>query len=61
MIFVCLGTQDKAFKRLLEIIENSSIDDKIIAQVGYTDFSSSKMEIHKYLNKDEYSKYLNEN
>ena len=60
MIFVCLGTQDKSFKRLLETIENSNIDDKIIAQVGYTDFSSSKMEIHKYLDKDEYSKYLNE-
>lgn len=58
MIFVCLGTQDKSFKRLLELIDSSNIDDKIIAQVGYTDFNSPKMEIYKYLDKDKYSEYL---
>ena len=37
MIFVSLGTQDKPFKRLLDYIENSNIDDEIIVQSGFTD------------------------
>ena len=60
MIFITLGTQDKAFTRLLKNIEESNIDDKIIAQVGYTSFNSSKMEIYKYIDKEDFSNYLNE-
>lgn len=60
MIFVCLGTQDKSFERLLNTIEKSNIQDKIIAQIGFTNFNSGKMELYKYLDKDEFSRYLNE-
>ena len=38
LIFVTLGTQDKHFKRLLEAVEKLDIDEKIVAQVGSTDF-----------------------
>lgn len=60
MIFVTLGTQDKQFKRLLEAVDSLDIDEKIVAQIGSTDFSSAKMEIYKYMNLDEFTKYMNE-
>ena len=60
MIFVTLGTQDKPFTRLLDAIEHSNIDDRIIAQVGFTDYHSEKMEIHKYLDKDEFERNIAE-
>ncbi len=60
MIFVTLGTQDKQFKRLLEAVEKLKIKEKIIAQVGSTEFNSKKMEIHKYLTPDEFEKYMKE-
>ena len=58
MIFITLGTQDKSFKRILQVLEDSFIEDKMIAQIGYTDFNSNKMELVKYLNKDEFEKYI---
>ncbi len=60
MIFVTLGTQDKQFKRLLEAVEKLEIKEKIIAQVGSTEFESKKMEIHKYLTPEEFDKYMKE-
>lgn len=60
MIFVTLGTQDKHFKRLLEAVEKLDIDEKIVAQVGSTDFESKKMEIHKFMTQDEFNKYMKE-
>ena len=49
MILVTLGTQKQSFVRLLELIENSNIDDKIIVQAGNTKFESRKMEIFDYI------------
>lgn len=60
MIFVSLGTQDKPFVRLLDYFEHSNIKDKIIVQAGFTDYESKKFEIHKYLDKDDFDKYINE-
>ncbi len=60
MIFVTLGTQDKQFKRLLDAVDKLETDEKIIAQIGSTDFSSAKMEIYKYMTIDEFTKYMNE-
>ena len=58
MIFVTLGTQDKQFKRLLDLIENSHIDDEIIVQAGFTKYSSNKMKIYDYLEKSLFEKYI---
>ena len=58
MIFVTLGTQDKAFGRLLEMIEKSNIQDEIIVQSGYTKFTSSKMKIFDYLDINEFNSYM---
>lgn len=60
MIFVTLGTQDKQFKRLLDLIENSHIEDEIIVQAGYTKYSSNKMKIYDYLEKSLFEKYIYE-
>ena len=60
MIFVTLGTQDKPFVRLLDILEHSSLTDEIIVQAGYTDYQSKKMKIYKYLDKDDFERYMEE-
>ena len=52
MIFVTLGTQDKQFVRLLDAVEKLDTDEKIIMQIGSTEFSSKKpkeqVEINKF-------------
>ncbi len=58
MIFVTLGTQDKQFKRLLEATEKLDTNEKIVAQVGSTQFKSNKIEIHKYLTQSEFNDYM---
>lgn len=60
MIFVTLGTQDKPFKRLIDYLENSHIDDEIIVQAGFTDYKSDKLKIYKYIDKDDFDKYIKE-
>ncbi len=60
MIFVTLGTQDKKFPRLLEAVEKVKIDEKIIAQIGSTDFESKKIELHKFMSKEEFDNYMKE-
>lgn len=60
MIFVTLGTQDKPFKRLIDYLENSHIDDEIIVQAGFTDYSSNKLKIYKYIDKDKFDEYIKE-
>lgn len=60
MIFVTLGTQDKKFQRLLDAVEKLNVHEKIIAQIGSTDFESNKMELHKFISKDEFDNYMKE-
>ncbi len=60
MIFVSLGTQDKPFTRLLDILEHSNISEEIIVQAGFTKYSSKKMQIFEYMEPDDFDKYLNE-
>ena len=53
MILVTLGTQDKPFVRLLEAvekqIENGTIQEEVIAQVGSTKYTSHRMQIIPYI------------
>ena len=58
MIFVTLGTQDKPFKRLLDYLEHSNIDDEIVVQNGFTEYKSNKLKLFKYLDKDKFNEYL---
>ncbi len=62
MIFVTLGTQDKSFKRLLEMIDKAVNDgyikDKVIVQAGVTEYNSDNMEIYNLISMEQFSKYI---
>lgn len=64
MIFVTLGTQDKSFKRLLDMIsleiEKGNIKDEVIVQAGFTKYQSDKMKIVESLSKDDFEKTMKE-
>lgn len=64
MIFVSLGTQDKSFKRLLDLIQKQidlgNIKDKVIVQAGYTVFDSKDMKIFDYVGMDDFNKYVSD-
>lgn len=62
MIFVILGTQDKQFHRLLkeveELIQDGTIQEKVVVQAGTTYYQSDKMEIHKMIARDKFLNYI---
>ena len=64
MIFVTLGTQDKSFKRLLDIIEKAIdegvIKEEVIVQAGYTKYKSDNMKIFDYINMEDFDNYMQE-
>lgn len=61
MILVTLGTQDQKFYRLLDYIEMSHINDRIVVQAGGSnDYKSKKMEIFKFIDYDEMNKLIEE-
>lgn len=61
MILVTLGTQDQKFYRLLNYIESSNINDRIVVQVGGScDYKSEKMEIFKFIDYEKMNKLIND-
>ena len=62
MIFVTLGTQDKEFKRLLEMVDNAINDgiikDEVVVQAGITKYESNYMKIFSFTNNDEMLSYI---
>ena len=62
MILVILGTQDKVFSRLLEIvdkeIEKGNIKDRVVVQAGQTKYESKNMEIFDLVPAPEFDKLL---
>lgn len=62
LIFVSLGTNDKSFKRLLEIIEkeikSGNIKDEVIVQSGYTKYQSDCMKIIDLMDIGEFNNYI---
>ena len=66
MILVTLGTQDKAFTRLLENsdkeIEKGNIKEKVIVQAGYSvdKYQTDNMEMFDLIDRDEFNKLVNE-
>lgn len=64
MILVTLGTQDKAFPRLLEAIEkqleNGTITDEVIVQAGCTAFTSKKMKLFDLIPMEQFDQLLSQ-
>ena len=63
MILVTLGTQDKKFYRLLnviqKVIDDGIIKDKVIVQAGYScDYKSNDMEILNLVSIDKFKKLI---
>ena len=64
MILVALGTQDKSFVRILEMVEEllerKIIKEEVYVQAGYTKFESKYMKIFDYLDMSKYERLLQE-
>ncbi len=62
MILVTLGTQDKPFTRLLDVvqkqIDNGNIKDEVYVQAGCTKYASKDMHIFDLLSIDEFDKLM---
>ena len=63
MVFVCLGTQDKQFERLLhmveEAIDEAVITEEVIAQIGCTPYNGEKIKVFEYCDSDTMDDYIN--
>ena len=64
MILILLGTQDKPFTRLLEAVDKAikkgDIKEEVIAQIGFTKYSSENIKTFDLIPKDEYEKIISE-
>jgi UDP-N-acetylglucosamine transferase subunit ALG13 len=62
MVFISVGTQKQSFKRLFHLVEESKILEgkKIVAQSGYTEYSSDKIDMFKFMDNETYKNYMNE-
>lgn len=62
MVFVCLGTNDKSFVRLLEEVDKQinvgNIKDEVVVQAGCTKYTSSNMTIVDLMSMREFSGYI---
>lgn len=62
MILVTLGTQDKGFERLLEAVEQmlltGEIEEEVVAQIGYSKYTSSHMKIFDFVDRDKMEKLV---
>lgn len=58
MIFITLGSQKFQFDRLLkkidELIENGTIKDEVLAQIGYSNYNPKNYEYKEFLNREEF-------
>ncbi len=61
MIFVCVGSRDYQFNRLLkeldDLVKNGEITDKIVAQIGQSEYVPESFECHRFLDRDAFKKY----
>lgn len=64
MIFVTLGSQKFQFNRLLkaidELVKNGTINDKVFAQTGYSDYEPEYYDFKRFLDRDEFAKITGE-
>ena len=63
MIFVCVGSRDYQFDRLIKEIDKlvgiKEISDEVFAQIGGSDYIPSNIKYEKYLDSAVFSEYLN--
>ena len=61
MIFVCVGSRDYQFNRLLkaldDLVAEGKIDDEIVAQTGLSEYEPKHYTWHRYLDQDVFKDY----
>lgn len=61
MIFVCIGSRDYQFNRLLkaldELVEEGRIKDEIVAQTGLSEYEPRHYTWYRYLDRDVFKDY----
>ncbi len=61
MIFVCVGSRDYQFNRLLkaldELVAEGKIDHEIVAQTGLSEYEPKHYTWHRYLDQDVFKDY----
>lgn len=64
MIFITLGTQPCDFSRCMSMVEQlvitKNINERVIAQIGYTNFKSSVVECYDFISEDKYQEFISE-
>ena len=64
MILITLGTQDKQFTRLLDMVQKEinkgNIKDKVVVQAGHTKYESKYMEIFDLIDREKFSARVTE-
>lgn len=62
MILITLGTQDKEFTRLLDLVQEQinkgNIKDKVVVQAGHTKYESNDMEIFDLIDREKFSELI---
>ena len=60
MIFISVGTQKQSFRRLFHMVEESKLtkNQRIIAQTGYTEVKSNRIETIPFMSIELYKKYI---
>lgn len=63
MIFVSVGTQKFQFNRLIKAIDNlalsGELSDRIIAQIGYCNYSPKSIEFYSFLSPEDFERNIN--
>ncbi len=64
MIFVCVGSRDYQFNRLLkkidELVESGAIQNKVFAQIGQSEYEPQHYEWQRFIDRDNFKKYQTE-
>ena len=64
MIFVCVGSRDYQFNRLLkkidELVESGAIQDRVVAQIGQSEYEPQHYEWYRFIDRDSFKKYQTE-
>ena len=55
MIFVTLGSQKFQFNRLLKAVDELQTDEKIFAQIGYSDYKPQNYKYKEFLDREEFA------
>ncbi len=62
MIFVTVGTQPNGFLRCLkeveQLIEKYNINEEVVAQIGHTDFKTTKYKTLRFTAENEFKEYI---